>query len=191
MKESTRRTIVNVAQKVFADRGLNKTTMEQVAKASGLGRRTLYLYFKTREELYLSVVKEEIDTILGEMEKIVNESLSPEKKLIHFVSLHMQAVEQLVNRNRTLRVDFLQQNQRIETQREHLDQKEQAFLTSILAEGNASNTFYCPTPEHTALIAHTTLKGLEVHFIKNSFNEECRTILKNCYSILFTGIKKQ
>ena len=48
----TRQLLVEVARQLFAKNGLANTTMNDIAVASGKGRRTLYTYFKSKEEVY-------------------------------------------------------------------------------------------------------------------------------------------
>ena len=48
----TRQKLVDVARQLFAKNGLESTTMNDIATASGKGRRTLYTYFKSKEEIY-------------------------------------------------------------------------------------------------------------------------------------------
>ena len=54
-KERRRQQIIVAAKRVFSQKGLNKTTMEDIAKESELSPGTLYLYFKNKEELYASL----------------------------------------------------------------------------------------------------------------------------------------
>lgn len=49
----TRTRLVDVARGLFAKQGLENTTMNDIAVASGKGRRTLYTYFKNKEDIYL------------------------------------------------------------------------------------------------------------------------------------------
>ena len=52
----TRIKLVDVARQLFAKKGLENTTMNDIAQASGKGRRTLYTYFKSKEELNRFIV---------------------------------------------------------------------------------------------------------------------------------------
>ena len=47
--EKTRQKLIDVARQLFAKKGLEETTMNDIASASGKGRRTLYTYFKSKE----------------------------------------------------------------------------------------------------------------------------------------------
>ena len=51
--------LLDAAEECFARFGLRKTTMEDVARAGGVSRATLYRYFKNRDELLLGVVERE------------------------------------------------------------------------------------------------------------------------------------
>ena len=55
----TRQKLVDVARQLFAKNGLENTTMNDIAQASGKGRRTLYTYFKSKEDIYFAVIESE------------------------------------------------------------------------------------------------------------------------------------
>ena len=62
----TKAKLVDVARQLFAKMGVENTTMNDIALASKKGRRTLYTYFKSKEDIYLAVVESELD-ILSDM----------------------------------------------------------------------------------------------------------------------------
>ena len=64
----TKAKLVDVARQLFAKMGVENTTMNDIALASKKGRRTLYTYFKSKDEIYLAVVESELD-ILSDMMK--------------------------------------------------------------------------------------------------------------------------
>ena len=56
----TKAKLVDVARQLFAKMGVENTTMNDIALASKKGRRTLYTYFKSKDEIYLAVVESEL-----------------------------------------------------------------------------------------------------------------------------------
>jgi AcrR family transcriptional regulator len=54
-KLQRRAAILSAAQELFSERGFKGTTMQEVSEGAGLSKGTVYLYFKSKEELYLSV----------------------------------------------------------------------------------------------------------------------------------------
>ena len=59
----TKAKLVDVARQLFAKMGVENTTMNDIAVASKKGRRTLYTYFKSKDEIYLAVVESELDIL--------------------------------------------------------------------------------------------------------------------------------
>ena len=55
----TRELLIDVARQLFARQGVAATTMNDIAEASGKGRRTIYTYFKNKNEIYWAVVEAE------------------------------------------------------------------------------------------------------------------------------------
>lgn len=54
-REQRQNDIIDAARKLFADKGF-EVSLDEVAKEVGLGKSTLYLYFKNKESLYFAVV---------------------------------------------------------------------------------------------------------------------------------------
>ena len=95
--------------------------MDDLAKASGLGRRTIYTYFKSREELYHEVINREIDVILKQLTRVASMKISPEKKIARFMVNHMKTNENLIRKDRILRMEFLKRSEKIENFRKVID----------------------------------------------------------------------
>ena len=57
----TRAKLVEVARELFARKGIESTTMNDIAQASGKGRRTLYTYFRSKEEVFYAVIESELE----------------------------------------------------------------------------------------------------------------------------------
>jgi TetR/AcrR family transcriptional regulator len=55
-KEQRRNDIIDAARKLLADKDFDEVSMNEIAKEVGLGKGTLYLYFKNKESLYFAVV---------------------------------------------------------------------------------------------------------------------------------------
>lgn len=189
VKDETRHTILTVAYDIFASRGVTNTTMEDVAKASGLGRRTIYTYFRTREELLHAIIKKEIEVVIKQLNTLTNLKISPEKKFSRFILIHMKTIQDLISKNRLIKLEFLKRSNRIEDYRKDIDRHEKECLTQIFLEGTRSGIFKMEDYENVAGITLTTLKGLERQFILNNFGKSCQSLLKLWQNIFFGGIK--
>lgn len=71
-KERRRNEIVDAAERVFFSKGLGIATMDDVAAEAELSKGTLYLYFKSKEELYLAINLRGLQTLASMFEKGIN-----------------------------------------------------------------------------------------------------------------------
>ena len=76
----TRQKLVDVARQLFAKNGLENTTMNDIAVASGKGRRTLYTYFKSKEDVYYAVIESELERLSDRMDEVAAKRIKPQWK---------------------------------------------------------------------------------------------------------------
>jgi AcrR family transcriptional regulator len=68
-KERRRTDIVDAAEKVFFSKGMENATMDEVAEEAELSKGTLYIYFPSKEDLYLAITKRGLDILTAMFEK--------------------------------------------------------------------------------------------------------------------------
>ena len=78
----TRDKFIEVARQLFARKGVENTTMNDIAFASDKGRRTIYTYFKSKRDIFNAVIESETDQLLSRLRHIVARQSSPEEKLM-------------------------------------------------------------------------------------------------------------
>lgn len=165
----TRKIFINVARDLFAIQGFDSTTMNDIAAASGKGRRTLYTYFKNKEEVFFAVIRQELDSLYRQLKGFVDQELPPEEKLMKFVYFRLEAVKQVVERNGSLDAEFFRNIVLVERARLRFDSQEILLLQKILKEGIQSGVFKVFDSRFTAVLIHYALKGMEVPYIRGHF----------------------
>jgi AcrR family transcriptional regulator len=68
-KDRRRNDIVDAAERIFFSQGLENATMDDVAEEAELSKGTLYIYFKSKEDLYLAITKRGLDILTAMFEK--------------------------------------------------------------------------------------------------------------------------
>ncbi len=157
--------LVDVARGLFARKGLEQTTMADIAAASGKGRRTLYTYFRNIEAVRMAVVEGELGRISKRLEEVASKPLPPEVRLMQLIYAHLSLAREAVMRNGTLRADFFRDIWAVEKVRRQFDNTERTLLARILMEGVRSGVFDVLNVRLTVEIIHYSLKGLEVPYI--------------------------
>ena len=179
----TRDMLVDVARQLFARMGVDNTTMNDIAQASRKGRRTLYTYFKSKNEIYLAVVESELDQLHKMLVDVASKDLPADEKLLTFIYSRLDG---------TLRATFFRDIWRVEKVRKSFDLREVEIIKGILDDGVKEGVFSMPDTDITALVLHHALKGLEVPYIRGIMGDNISQRIKrrdNVMNLIFNGIK--
>lgn len=187
--------MVEVARELFAKQGIQATTMNDIAEASGKGRRTLYTYFRSKEEIFQAVVQRELRQFLHDLEIAKRINLPPEQKLINLIYVHLESIKNIVLRNGTLRAEFFKDIWMVEKARAEMDKLEQQLIQEILDEGAHKGVFEIPHTPTMAYLMQNAIKGMEVPYISGHIrqhdNSEYQSIRENVVHLILRGIRKK
>src|SRR5436305_3173336 len=85
--------IMDAAIKVFAERGFHSATVAEIARAAGVADGTIYLYFKSKDDLLLRLFDEKMTQLLAEAKAALAEERDAPARLKRFIQLHFSLVE--------------------------------------------------------------------------------------------------
>ena len=161
----TRQLLVDVARQLFAKKGMENTTMNDIAQASGKGRRTLYTYFKSKDDIYYAVIEAELERLSEKLDEVAAKRITPQEKVIELIYMHLSQIRETVVRNGNLRAEFFRNIWMVEKVRKHFDDAEVELFRKVYAEGKAEGEFDIDNVDLVADITHYCIKGLEVPYI--------------------------
>ena len=163
--QKTRQKLVDIARQMFAKNGIEGTTMNDIAVASGKGRRTLYTYFKSKEELYYAVIESELERLSDKLDEVATKKIRPQDKIMELIYTHLNMIKETVVRNGTLRAEFFRNIWMVEKVRKKFDEDEIELFRRVYADGKADGEFDIENVDLVADITHYCIKGLEVPYI--------------------------
>ena len=137
----TKDLMIEVARQLFARVGFTNTTMNDIADASNKGRRTLYTYFRNKDEIFHAVIERELERLWHDLELIRRLPATPEEKILTLLLTHLDKIKDLVLRNGSLRAEFFRDIWLVENSRSAFDEKEIQQLQDLLEEGKQSGLF--------------------------------------------------
>ena len=182
--------LVDVARKLFAEKGYVNTTMNDIAAASQKGRRTLYTYFKSKEELYLAVLKQETSRVIRTLEEVAKKNISAEQKLIDYIYARMDSIREIILRNGSLRADFFNDVQEVEKVRRRLDIQNIRIIKKILGEGVEQQIFDIRDLDMAAMLIHYALRGIEIPYTKDFTRRKLNANRMEVVHFLVKGFRK-
>lgn len=161
----TRQKLIDIARQLFAKRGVANTTMNDIAVASGKGRRTLYTYFNSKEEVYSAVIESELERLSDKLDEVAAMKMRPLDKVIELIYTHLSMIRETVVRNGNLRAEFFRNIWMVEKVRKKFDDYEIDLFSKVYQDGKADGEFDIDDVNLVADITHYCIKGLEVPFI--------------------------
>lgn len=87
--EESKKKILTAALKVFSEYGYRGSCMRLIARQAGISVGGVYLYFKNKDDLCLTMMKERIDDLSGELERAINMS-NPRDALASYIKVHLE-----------------------------------------------------------------------------------------------------
>ena len=73
--------MLKAATSIFAKEDFHKVTMEEVAKKAGVGKGTIYRYYKNKEDLYFSIISRGLETLYRYISRLVSREKDTLSKL--------------------------------------------------------------------------------------------------------------
>lgn len=160
--------ILQAAQQLFQKHGYQKVTMDDVARAIGKGRSSLYYYYKNKDEVFNAVMDAEINDILNEIMRVVDKTDTVEQKLLAYGITRIK-----ISRKRKAFFDALetgmnaseisQYEQKKRAVRVKIRKEEAILLSNILSNGANKGEFpplSAPRLDNLCYIITSSLRGL-------------------------------
>lgn len=104
-KRETRKAIMQAAITLFSEKGYEKTSIEELAKAAGIGKGTIYGYFQTKSDILHAFCEDELECLHQELTANADKEIPI---LQQMVSLYMSEFRQITENREFARL-FMQQ----------------------------------------------------------------------------------
>ena len=171
-EEIIRSEFLEAASRLFQQYGMQKTTMEDIAKALGKGKSTLYYYFANKDEVFQAVVLKEIDEVFKAVHKKVSDAKTAKEKLAAYAANNINEIKGKTILYKLVCGELKGNLSKLMFQlREQFDIKDIVILKEILNFGIISGEFSSIKIEDINILAHlivSALRGIEVDmFIEN------------------------
>lgn len=188
---TTKELILSEARKVFGKFGFNKTSMADIALAARKGRRTIYSYFTSKEEVFKAVIEVEIDALAKTLQELIDSPLRADEKLRQYMQTRMNAVKMLTIYYDAIRRDLVENLAYIEKIRKKYDEMEMEMIRKILDEGVAQNVFEIKDTKIVAGAIVLASKGFELPLIMGQEGYDHSSMIEPLIDVFYKGILKK
>lgn len=191
MKREKGIVILDTAKKMFGRYGLRKTSVDEIARMARVAKGTIYNYFGSKDQVYLEVLRREVNEIMEKVSFSVDQEISPNDKLsvfardrfkymrqaINILNLNREGIENLLPDAEDIRSDFFD--------------REVNLIQSILKEGIEKGIFHINDVIVTARAIAHSLRGFELNWLVQESQERIEHYLDELMNVLFCGMMSE
>lgn len=182
--------ILDAAKILFSRYGLKKTSIEEIAQHAGLGKGTVYLYFKSKDEIFSVLAS----GFAAEFEQALDEALevpaTPSEKLRAFITTRVGFFDRCFKEYGATAESILEAEASpvVEGLRKQYGGRHVALISSLLEEGHRRGDFKIDNPEFTALAIYHVLESLARPWNTEVQGMTADEKVKACVSLLLDGL---
>jgi len=178
--------ILRQATKVFSEHGYEKSSMRMIANASNISIGGLYLYFKNKENLYLTLIKFMMDEYTDRLRKALLEVQAPVGQMRTYIAISLNYAkkhkELLLVKGKEFGLSFGKDIKR------DFFKRQKELVEEIIQRGVTSGVFSeCNAKEVTKII-RSTIRGFIVSMI---IEEDALFSPEECSNLILNGLMRR
>jgi AcrR family transcriptional regulator len=189
-KDQTREKILSVAARMFGKYGFRKTTVDEIARMAHKAKGSVYYYFKSKEDLFLAVVSQEINVLKTGLTRIIVDSQDATGMIRNYLVSRMILMKDAVNYHESLKADFANDFSFLNGCRLEFTRFEIELMKAILDRGVRENKFQIKDTQATAQVIIMAMKAIEIPFYSQHKIAEYEHTIVELLDILIRGLEK-
>ncbi|WP_312339285.1 TetR/AcrR family transcriptional regulator [Sphingobacterium sp.] len=151
-KEQVKERIGQAAMECFERYGLEKTTLEDIAKTVGLNKTSLYYYYKNKEDIFIEVAIREGQSFIDTLQKSTLKKKGVENQISFYLESRLNYYTNVLNMNRVSVESLDKILPRFFELYDAMMVQEKAFLTKLLTQAIAHEKLDLTDPENIASV---------------------------------------
>jgi TetR/AcrR family fatty acid metabolism transcriptional regulator len=133
--------IIDAAVRVFARTGFYNSRVSDIAREAGIASGTIYLYFKTKDEILVTLFREKMAAFVSCLRAEIGRAQDPEAKIRRLVRLHFEVLEADPDMAEVVQVELRQGQKFFRGASAHEVSAYFELIGSILQDGVAAGVF--------------------------------------------------
>jgi AcrR family transcriptional regulator len=163
-REQRKAQILDTARELLLEKGLNATSINQIAKRAELSVGAIYFYYKSKEDLYAALQVEGLELLSQAIRQSVREKLQPQENIRKIAMAYLKFSEEHKNYFDIINY-FLASPEPIfspelKSQVDEHGKDSLATLTDAISKGIQNGIFKAMDPRRQAIILWSTLHGM-------------------------------
>lgn len=191
VSEERKHQILNAAEDVFTSKGFAATRMDDIADQTGLSKGTLYLYFKSKDDLIIAILDRIFQREFKALEKLKTEPISAEAAIRQFIDVATADIGAMLPLMPIV-YEFLAlafRNTYVHHALKHYFNRYLDVLAPIIQRGIDSGEFRPLDAEEVAIAAGAILEGTLLEWVYDRSRIDPVKHIQTGISLLLDGIR--
>ncbi len=181
-----RHEIFAASMHLFLEKGFRETSMREIASAAEMGKSSLYDYFKTKDEILLWGVEDELFDLSAAAQELASKPIPAIKRLRKVMEKHLEFLVE--RKDFYLKLSFEVQRLAIESQKRIQVGRHayQDLIRKLIDEGIQEGSF---RPVDSLLVARTLITALTPTVFTSRPTGTPQEMLETAFDIILKGIQ--
>jgi AcrR family transcriptional regulator len=155
--------ILEASRRVFAKKGFDAALVDDIAAEAGIAKGTIYLYFKSKLDIYQAALQEDLAALALVKAERMNAATGAQNKLRAYIAA---AIEYCERRRDFFRIFLVESGKLVcssmhsPKERRELGAGQITPLLELLHASAATGEIHCPDPDFTAWTIGYTVRGM-------------------------------
>ncbi|WP_226569011.1 TetR/AcrR family transcriptional regulator [Bacillus stratosphericus] len=181
--------IIDAAVVVIAENGYHQSQVSKIAKQAGVADGTIYLYFKNKEDILISLFKEKMGQFIERMETDIQKKPSAKEKLLLLIQEHFRLLSQDHHLALVTQLELRQSNLELRQKINEVLKGYLNMLDSILTEGKKTGEFKQDLDVRLARqMVFGTIDETATTWVMNDQKYDLSALAENVHDLLLNGI---
>jgi TetR/AcrR family transcriptional regulator, fatty acid metabolism regulator protein len=141
-----RERILDAAERVFARRGFFNSRVAEIARDAGVADGTIYLYFKSKDDLLISLFESRMERVITEMRARVGETDDVLKRVLVFIRTYARLAQENPYGAEVLTIELRQSSKFMKEYANPRFADFMRLLSSLIEEGQTAGLLYDDIP---------------------------------------------
>jgi len=181
--------IIDAAVKVIAENGFHQAQVSKIAKAAGVADGTIYLYFKNKEDILVSLFEEKMGQFTEKIEQVIAGKSNSIEKLLALVEMHLYQLADDPNLAVVTQIELRQSNKELRTQINAILKNYINIVDAILQEGINEGVMKKDLDVRLARqMVFGTLDEIVTNWVMNEQKYNLKDLVRPVHQLLINGI---
>ncbi len=185
--------ILRAAIKVFAKNGFYATRVSEIAKAAGVADGTIYLYFKNKDDVLITIFEEGIDRLLDILREVAESDASFEDRITRIIELQLGLLEDQRELAEVITVNLRQSSRLLKQYATPLFMQYIDVIAGVVRDGQSEGAFRRDL--NPRVVARSLFGALDASLLTWAIGEgeplALRKAASHCASLFLEGLRKR